>query len=289
MNTHHPPEHSPIHTSPSLLLTMARPSGLTVQCIGIVSDDPGCLEVCQSVVEEYGLCSCSGESLTGSAPLYMLLLLDLHNLSPDHIRHLYDIREHHPNLPIVALVACSAVGERSAPLERLSEVVAAGVQGLLFKPVLAETLAATVGSIVAQQQTRYHQLWAAWQYLNDAVFLLDPHTKKILEANPAAEALTGYNRTALLSKAFHSLFDMLDGPNRELLYNSSNGTPRPDEPTSEARLQRADNEHLLVSLGVSRVPYGNKHLLVVIARDISLHVWRTKQAIQVESWQRSGG
>lgn len=100
---------------------------------------------------------------------------------------------------------------------------------------------------------------------NDAIFFSDP-SGKIVQFNPAAETLCGYDRQELSDMSFHELFDMED---RELALRQLAWVRRGNRVHFEARFLSADGKRIDVDISASLVYSGGEELMISIVRDIA--------------------
>lgn len=126
------------------------------------------------------------------------------------------------------------------------------------------------------------------EHTTDAVVLLDGSGQRILDVNSAAERMTGYSRRNLLDLKPSALFVGLE----KLVAAPSDGQPPlllqefsclPRNNAEAAPLLRTQNGRgVAVSVSLSRVPYHDQHLLLLIARDMSRCQQIAKQVVQSE-------
>ncbi len=131
---------------------------------------------------------------------------------------------------------------------------------------------------VAQSEARYRALL---QHATDAVLLLDARGRIILDANLALEKLSGYSRDELLELGPRQLLPALDDLMLAAARNGRGGTAGEGHEV-ETELRTRHEQTTPVAASVSMVLHAGKHLLLVIARDISERQRIAKQLVQAE-------
>ncbi len=182
----------------------------------------------------------------------------------------------------------------------------------LATPVAMAIEKAHLHASVAHSEARYRALL---EHATEAVLLLDAQGRQIIDANPAAEQLSGFSREELLTTAIEHVLPRVDemiadlcGESQELPgqnlrseqsraafpVRSANGslalsvahphTQRdlPDASEIESFLVTSDGRSVPVSLSVSQVPYNGQQLLLVMARDSSERQRIAQQLLQTE-------
>jgi two-component system NtrC family sensor kinase len=229
--------------------------------------------------------------LEGSSPTLLLLAGAL--ALPDNAAGLRQVRMLMPHIPVILLLDPADSPEaQAALLAALPAAVSLGIQGMVWKPLEDATLHQTVLAALEQDQRRQEGLElrqrAMMQYAADAVFLIDEYGKQILDANPAAERMSGYTHEELLQFAPHELLTGLvktrkhnsDTPPYPLLLDDVYGSLSNPEKVSSA-LRMKNGRSLPVSASISRIPADEPFLLVIV-RDMS-NGWRmTQQLVQQE-------
>ncbi len=136
---------------------------------------------------------------------------------------------------------------------------------------------------VTHSEARYRALL---QHANDAVLLLDEHGEYILDANPAAEYLTGYAHSEIMLLSRSHLFPQLGV--RETYADGAGADQEGDAfaidaPSElETSLRPRSGHTIPVSVSISRIPYDGQHMLLMIARDISERQRVAQQLFQTE-------
>lgn len=103
----------------------------------------------------------------------------------------------------------------------------------------------------------------------DALFLFDPETGRIDDANPMAQRLTGMRRCELLNKKVTALFDS-DVDGRMDLFRRAYRTTGFFHSQEDFQLRRRDaDDWIPVNLTVTRLHLRDKTLGLITARDIS--------------------
>lgn len=145
-------------------------------------------------------------------------------------------------------------------------------------------------NIRGSKQTRQVKGWhqALFHYANDAIFLLDAEGKQILDANPAAEKLSGYSHATLLaSKPCTVLFDICEwsyacqDQGGIATAGPTNFTHTPLQ-EKESLIRRKDGRTIPISISVSHIPCNGQTCLLIIARDISKRWQMIHQLVQTE-------
>jgi two-component system NtrC family sensor kinase len=137
----------------------------------------------------------------------------------------------------------------------------------------------------------YHALF---HHANDAIFLLDENGQHILDANQAAEKLSGYNQATLLHLEPRSLMFDITEWGRVLLYHQAcpiEHTPLFSLAPSnelESLLRTSSGKNIPVSVSISRIPCNDRVFLLVIARDMSKRWQMIHQLIQTEKLTSMG-
>lgn len=206
---------------------------------------------------------------------------------------------------------CGAIELLGSPGQRFGEDDVQFMMALAA-PVAMAIEKARLHASVAHSEARYRALL---QHATEAVLLLDADGQCILDANPAAEQLSGYSHAGLLQVDPRSLLpgvdDLVAGMCKntgsdETIHTSAQGahiavvpayagstlmnswppsyTPRPAKTTNEMEmlLQAQDGRSIPVSIGVSWVPYDDQQIVLVIARDISGRQRMAQQLLQTE-------
>ena len=136
---------------------------------------------------------------------------------------------------------------------------------------------------VAASEERYR---AVFEFANDAVLLLDPHDRNIIDANRSLEQLTGYNRSALQTMHIDALFAYpwsgADGEHTHDSYITQRIDGIETVSTYETLLRTRDNLQVPVSIGISRVAYADEELLLLIVRNMSEYRLAAQQTVQAE-------
>ncbi len=141
---------------------------------------------------------------------------------------------------------------------------------------------------VVHSEARYRALL---HHATDAVLLLDAEGRRILDANPAVEQLSGYSRNQLVQieprELLPYLRDRLQVPNGKVSATATTTTGNSTQLAEggseiETLLQTRDGSTTPVSISVSAVPYEGQNLLLVIARDISERQRIVQQLFQTE-------
>ncbi len=103
----------------------------------------------------------------------------------------------------------------------------------------------------------------------ECVFIVDPETKAILEANSSAERITGFTREELLNKSFHDFHpSMKDEMDRSIsLAMEHVGQIALD--IGECKALRKDMGTAYLEANMSAVPYKGKFAIAVVEHDIS--------------------
>lgn len=124
----------------------------------------------------------------------------------------------------------------------------------------------------AQLQKQLAWYRAFFENAADAVFIVQPETWSVLEANEYASFLTGISRTELIGASlpqFRRIF--------KLLSKSSSPTI-----LSELSLDTPNNENLMVEVSARFVSYNGQKLIQAIARDVSEQRALTDRMVQAD-------
>lgn len=106
----------------------------------------------------------------------------------------------------------------------------------------------------------------------DAVFIVQPETWSVLDANEYAASLLGIPRTDLLGSAlpqFRRIFKLLKKTSSPIVL-------------SELSLETPQNENLMVEVSARFVKYENNYLIHAIARDVSEQHALTDKLVQAD-------
>ncbi|MBI2762022.1 MAG: PAS domain S-box protein [Chloroflexi bacterium] len=134
---------------------------------------------------------------------------------------------------------------------------------------VAGTLAAALARFAAfeqaEQSSRYAR--ALFESASDALFVSDPDTHRIIDANAAAERLTGYSREELLDLPPNALRE----PRARGLETLAERTMREGTITihTPGALLRKDGAEVLVEVSSSVVEQSNRKMVLGIVRDVS--------------------
>jgi two-component system NtrC family sensor kinase len=128
---------------------------------------------------------------------------------------------------------------------------------------------------VSNSEARYRALL---QHANDAVLLLDPRGRRILDVNLALEHLSGYRREELLTLSPRKVLPETEKWQVNGTHVNGNG----EHAEIETVLQTRWDHTTPVAISVSAVPYNGQQLLLLIARDISERQRIARQLIQTE-------
>ncbi|KAB8140863.1 response regulator [Chloroflexia bacterium SDU3-3] len=113
----------------------------------------------------------------------------------------------------------------------------------------------------------------------DCALLLDGKSQRIVEANAATVALSGYSQDALQKLAPQALIAA------DYVYGLET---RVNAPEFEATLHARGGHKIAVSVAVSAIAYADRPYLLVIARDIRERNRQTQQAIRAEKLSGMG-
>lgn len=219
-----------------------------------------------------------------------LLLIDLGQFGDEDMGSLARVRRHFPDMPVVAVFDPAAIAQEGVWSERLPETVAVGIAGMLPRTCSGDELLATVSEVLSRQRELDRRSRAAWQHFTDAVLLLDANGRLVLDANPAAEELSGYERNELLRIDITALLPHAaagDAEHRAAARELKKHGVMPvaswlAEKEQEVLLRRRDGRLVPVSLSISQIPYDRQLLYLIVARDISKRWQITRQMIQTE-------
>jgi two-component system NtrC family sensor kinase len=207
---------------------------------------------------------------------------------------------------LVSALAVPLTVEKAAASHALGTIVAIRAYN---SPVFTATdqelmlrLAQQTG-IVLEQAQRHASLTASEtrhralvHHASDAILLLDADGQHILDANPAAEQMTGYPRSQLLSMKPQNLLvglnQMLAQRNltgRSWSFTSEDSCWLSEDKTSvEPSLRIENGRSIPISITISCIPYEDQQFLLIIARDMS-NRWRlAQQLIQNEKLAVAG-
>ncbi|NJN19835.1 MAG: response regulator [Oscillochloris sp.] len=134
-------------------------------------------------------------------------------------------------------------------------------------------------SRVLHSEERYRTLL---QYASDAVLLLDADGRTVIDANLAAERLSGYSREELTRLAPHQLLPEIDALIPPVVGRSANGHGSLENREIETIWQTRHEHAAPVAISVSVAAHAGQRLLLVIARDISERQRIAKQLVQAE-------
>jgi PAS domain S-box-containing protein len=113
----------------------------------------------------------------------------------------------------------------------------------------------------------------------DAVLVLDGNAARIVEANPAAETLSGYSQAELCALPAADVFIGAFLERRAV--PSAQSSPR-DHTEIEAHLRTRAGRELPISVGMSEFAYGEARYLLLIVRDISERQRAVQRLTQTE-------
>ncbi len=127
------------------------------------------------------------------------------------------------------------------------------------------------------QDSRFHQELARsfFEEVGDALFVFAPQTLRVVDANPAAQRLTGRRRQELLQMQLSDLFSTQLETSQQSLKNAIQVT-QVFQSLEEYKLSRKEGSPLEVNLTVTRIHVLPEPLGLVVARDIS-HRKRNEQ------------
>ncbi len=106
----------------------------------------------------------------------------------------------------------------------------------------------------------------------DAVFVVQPETWSVLDANDYAAQLLGKNKTELLGEIlpqFRRIFKLLTKTNSPIVL-------------SELSLENSDDEQIMVEVSARFIKYENQDLILAIARDVSEQHALTDKLVQAD-------
>lgn len=109
---------------------------------------------------------------------------------------------------------------------------------------------------------RYRNLF---ETANDAIIVIDPESKLILEVNSKACEIYGYTRTEFKSLPYHALLKNKNANRDEFLWSLKEG----DSKIYEASYLTKDGRSIYVHISASIVDYGDKPVILSNHRDIS--------------------
>ncbi len=219
-----------------------------------------------------------------------LLLCDLGLFADEDMGSLARVRRHFPDMPVVIVFDPAALANEEVWSKRLPETIAMGIAGMLPRTCSGDELLATVSEVLSRQRELDRRSRAAWQHFTDAVLLLDANGRFVLDANPATEALSGYERVDLLRIDITALLPHTAQDSAEHYATvralKKHGVvpvaPWLAEKEQEVLLRRRDGRLVPVSLSISQIPYDRQLLYLIVARDISKRWQMTRQVVQTE-------
>ncbi len=144
----------------------------------------------------------------------------------------------------------------------------------LMTPVALAVDKAQMHASIVQTETRYRTLL---NHARDAVLVLDKTASHIIDANPAAELISGYSREELLNIHPRKLVLM---PPLGRGVPSQNWIDHPGE--FQADIVSRDGAVLPMEIGLSNVRHDGEDYLLLIARDISERLRLAQRLAQSE-------
>ncbi len=285
-------------TSPYQISRVLNLTRLVFGCVPyeiIVDGDADFSAWCQDILTAAGItCYHDGSGRANAEPsIYEqseLLLIDLGDFSDANLALLRRIREQSLDIPVVVVYDPQALLRPEVIHKQLPAAVELGIAGMLPRTCDGNELQTTVETVLTRQRELDRRTRLAWQHFNDAVLLLDAKGRIVVDANPAAETLTGYCREDLLRMEIgtllpHTTQNAEEHRAVERALRRHGVVPVAAwlaDGEQDVYLTRADGRTLPVSLSVSQFPYERKLLYLVVIRDSSRQWKRTQQMVQRE-------
>lgn len=261
----------------------------------IVDGDAGFSAWCQDILTAAGITSYYDGSGRASAEPSIydqseLLLIDLGDFSEENLALLRRVREQSLDIPVVAVYDPQALLLPEVIHKQLPAAVELGIAGMLPRTCDGNELQTTVATVLTRQRELDRRTRLAWQHFSDAVLLLDAKGRTVVDANPAAEVMTGYRREDLLRMEIGTLLPhTTHGADEhravERALRRHGVVPVAGwlaDGEQEVQLTRADGQALPVSLSISQFPYERKLLYLVVIRNSSRQWKRIQQTVQRE-------
>ena len=134
-----------------------------------------------------------------------------------------------------------------------------------------------------QSEARYRTLFEG---ASDGIFLIDPSSGRIIDANPQAARLTGYPRHELIGR---SVTELTLSQNLELLQQAlEKSTDAGAITLEETKIIRKNGQTVSVEATARRIILDEKSVYLVIVRDISRRKELEQQLLQVEKLSALG-
>lgn len=107
---------------------------------------------------------------------------------------------------------------------------------------------------------------AVLEQVSEAIFLLDPETKRFVVANPAFQRLLGYTAQELLGM---QIYDVLPYARERIDRTIEKALESGEYYVSDRLYRRKDGSLVSVEVGITPVSYGGKRVLCQVIRDIT--------------------
>lgn len=107
---------------------------------------------------------------------------------------------------------------------------------------------------------------AVLEQVSEAIFLLDPETRRFVTANPAFQRLLGYTETEL---ADMTIYDVLPYERERIDRTIQRALDSEEYHVSDRLYKRKDGSPVNVEVGITSVSYGGKKVLCQVIRDIT--------------------
>jgi PAS domain S-box-containing protein len=127
---------------------------------------------------------------------------------------------------------------------------------------------------MSESEERYRALV---EQSSDGIFLIDPQTKQILEANPAYQKLLGYTAKEL---SHLTLYDVATASRESIDFNIQRVLLDGRRLIGERTHRRSDGSLVDVEISTNLIFYGGKQVLCTVARDITERK-RAEQAVRL--------
>lgn len=101
---------------------------------------------------------------------------------------------------------------------------------------------------------------------SDGIFLIDPQSKRILEANPAYQKLLGYTNAELTEL---TLYDVVTSDDQSIDLNVHSALTKGHHVIGERQHRRKDGSLVNVEASVNLISYSGKKVLCAVIRDIT--------------------
>lgn len=154
--------------------------------------------------------------------------------------------------------------------------------GTLTRPLALALEKASALESLGESELKYRSLVAQ---ADEMIFLFDPATLRLLDANAFTSQALGYSHRQLMSL---TLDQVIDATREDIIQNVTSAIEAGELHLTDAKFLRHDAESIDVDAVASMVTYGGRQAVLVLARDVSERKALMRQLIQSQKMDSLG-